>query len=73
MPVLDGSIFQCGERKPTRFMRFLGGNTVAIEDSTIADYPSDCRVQGNYLYGIHRRGGGGWSHDTTNVFFVESN
>jgi hypothetical protein len=76
MPVLDGSIFQCGEQgSQLDSCVFLGGNTqVVIEDSTIPDYPLETvEFRGITFAEFTDAAVAGGADDTTNVFFVESN
>jgi hypothetical protein len=76
MPVLDGSIFQCGERGlQLDSCVFLGGTTqVEIEDSTIPNYPLETvEFRGITFSEFTDAAVAGGADDTTNVFFVESN
>lgn len=76
MPVLDGSVFQCGDMgSQLDSCVFLGGTTqVAIEDSTIPNYPLETvEFRGVTFSEFTDAALSGGAGDTTNVFFVESN
>lgn len=75
VPLLDGSVFQCGEGGPNQNCRFSGGtNQVSIGPSQIPNYViEDIRFQGVTFTGFTMSAVSGTATEDTTVTFDSSN